>query len=139
MGASFEEKSVWVQLVSLLVAQGAYFVVAGMMLSSGVRQVVAFMPLFGASIVFMVVVSVVGHVVAAVTGRPEARDERDRLIAWKAESRSSWLVAAGVVCAIGAMLGSVDNVWTANGLLLALFLSAVLKCALQLVYYRRGV
>ncbi len=36
MDMSFEEKRVWIQLVSLVVGLGGYLVVAGLMLSNGV-------------------------------------------------------------------------------------------------------
>jgi uncharacterized protein (DUF2252 family) len=77
--------------------------------------------------------------VAALTSKVEGRDERDRLIAWKAEHRSSWLTAAGVLGAVTCIAAGVDNVWTANLLLLTLALSEVLGFVLQIAYYRRGV
>ena len=80
-----------------------------------------------------------GHVVVAIASRPDGRDERDRLIEWRAESYSGWLVATGVLLGITGMVVSVPNVFTAHLLLLSLFLSEVLKLVLQLVYYRRGL
>jgi len=139
MNASFEEKSVWVQLIGTVVGLGAYFVVAGLLLRQGVTELVAFVPLFAASVILLVVVIVAGIVVAALTARPEGRDERDRLIGWRAESNSSWLLAVGVFAAITAMLFGVGNVWIANLLLLSLFLSESLGFALRIIYYRRGL
>src|SRR5687768_15407873 len=80
MGSSFEEKSVWIQLVAMVLALGAYFVVAGRMLSAGVMALPPYVPLFIVTVVLMVILLVAGHVVAAVASRPEGRDERDRLI-----------------------------------------------------------
>ncbi len=80
-----------------------------------------------------------GQVVGAIASRPDGRDERDRTIEWRAESHSGWLVATGVLTGITSMVLSVPNVWTAHLLLFSLFLSAVLKLVLQLVYYRRGM
>jgi hypothetical protein len=136
---SFEERSVWVQLISLLLVLGGYFVVAGQMISAGVTQLVVFAPVFTVAVVLMVVVIVAGHIVAALTSRPEEQDERDRLIGWRAESQSSWLVATGVITGITAMVFSVPAVWVAHLLLFSLFLSEIVKLALRLVYYRRGI
>ncbi len=98
----------------------------------------AYAPVFAVSVVLMVIVLVVGHVAVAIASGPEERDERDRLISWRAESYSGWLAATGILAGITAMILSVPNVWVAHLLLLSLFLSEVLKLVLQLVYYRRG-
>lgn len=139
MGASFEEKSVWIQLIGTVLALGAYFVIAALMFSAGVTALQAYVPLFMAAVILLVVLLVAGHILAAVTGRPEGRDERDRLIGWRAESNSAWLLAVGVLTAITCMIFSISNVWIAHLLLLSLFLSEVLGFVLRLVYYRRGV
>jgi len=135
---SFEEKSVWVQLVSLVVVLGGYFVVSGIMLSRGVVVLVPYVPLFTAAVVLMVVVLVIGHVVAALTSKPEKRDERDRLIGWRAESNSSWMMATGMFAAITALILGVEAVWVVHLLLASMFISETLKLLLQIRYYRRG-
>lgn len=139
MGASFEEKSVWIQLVGMLAGMGGYFVVAGGMLARGERAMPAYAALFLVATALMVIFLVAGHVVAAIASRPEGRDERDRLIEWRAESHSSWVVAAGVLGAVTAMVLGIENVWIANGLLLSLVLSETLGFVLRLVAYRRGL
>ncbi len=138
MNASFEEKSTWIQLVGTTLVLGGYFVVAGRMLAAGVRELPAFVPLFVVAVVVLVALLVAGHVVAAVTGRTDSGDERDRLIGWRAEARSSWLLGVGVLAAITALVLDVDRVWVAHLLLLALFLSELLRFVLQVVSYRRG-
>ena len=139
MNASFREKSVWIQLISLVVGLGAYFVAAGGMLHSGVHGLIEYMPLFAAAVAIIVGVNVIGHIVAAVTNRTEGPDERDRLIAWRAESRSSWILGVGVIAAMAGMTFSVGEVWIAHLLLLSLFMAEVTKEVNQLVYYRRGL
>lgn len=139
MNASFEEKSVWIQLIGTAVSLGLYFVVAGLMLSSGINVLPAFVPVFAVAVVLIVVINAAGHIVAALVSRPEGRDERDRLIGWRAESRSSWILGAGVVLAIMCLIVSIDSVWVAHLLLLSLFVAEVVKNVFQLVYYRRGM
>jgi hypothetical protein len=139
MQASFEEKSIWIQLASMVAAMGAYFVLAWQMIQAGMDRLVGFVPLFGATVMFLVVVQILGHAAAAIWRRPEPRDERDRLIGWRSASNSSWILAAGVVLAIGAMIAEVGAVWVAHGLLLSLFVSQLVQYVMQLVYYRRGM
>jgi hypothetical protein len=139
MNASFEEKSVWLQLISIVAVLGSYFIVAALMLSQGITLLIAFVPLFVVAVGLLVVVLVVGHIVVAIASRPEGRDERDRLIEWRAESNASWILGAGVIAAITGLVFSVAPVWIAHVLLLSLLLSEVAKFVFQLVYYRRGM
>ncbi len=139
MGASFEEKSVWIQLAGTVLGLGAYFVVAWRMIDAGVRELLPFAAVFLAASGLLAIIIVAGHIVAAVASRPEGRDERDRLIEWRAEANSSWLLAVGIFATLTGMVFSVSNVWTANALLLSLFLTQVLSFVLRLVYYRRGM
>ena len=86
----------------------------------------------------LVIVLVVGHTVVAIFGGSEKRDERDKLIEWRAEGHSSWILAAGVFIAVTGLVLSFENVWIANLLIFSLLLSEVAKLVLQIVYYRRG-
>jgi hypothetical protein len=139
MNASFEEKSVWIQLVATAGVLGAYFLIAGRMYSVGVRHLVPYVPLFAVAVVALVAVLVAGHIAAVVVKRPDGPDERDRLIGWRAESNSGWILAAGVVLAIMGMIASYDDVVIAHMLLLSLLCSQLTAFVLQLVYYRRGM
>ena len=139
MNASFEEKSVWIQLVSMVVVIGSYFVVVALMVSKGITNLIAFVPLFIVAVALLVIVLIVGHIVVAAASRPESRDERDRLIEWRAESNSSWILRVGVLAAITGLVVSIDNIWIAHLLLVSMFLSEVARFIFQLVYYRRGI
>ncbi|GAB5520172.1 MAG: hypothetical protein RhofKO_24230 [Rhodothermales bacterium] len=139
MNASFEEKSVWVQLASLLLSLGAYFVVAGHMLSAGVDALPVYVPVFTIAVILIVLVNIAGHIVIALMDGPAQRDERDRLIGWRSESNTSWILGVGVIMAITGLIIAIPVVWIAHGLLLTLFIAEVAKYTLQLFYYRRGV
>jgi hypothetical protein len=139
MNASFEEKSVWIQLVGLVVALGLYFVIAGLMLAAGVTHIMPYVPLFAVAVVVLVIVMTAGHALAALLRRPEPRDERDRLIEWRAESSAGWVLGVGVIGAICCLIISIAPVYVAHLLLLSLFISEVLKLSLQIVFYRRGM
>ncbi|MEZ4449470.1 MAG: hypothetical protein R3B09_08320 [Nannocystaceae bacterium] len=137
--ASFEEKSTWIQLASIALALGGYFVIAGQMLRAGVDVLVAYVPVFVLAVVAIVAINVVGHVAIAIASRPGGRDERDRVIAWRAEHRSSWLLATGVLTAITLLVLAVPTVWVAHLLLLSLYLAELLGFATRLYFYRRGM
>ena len=139
MDMSFEEKSVWIQLVGLVVGLGGYLVSAGLMLSNGVNALPGFVPVFVVAIILVVAINIAGHVVAAVVGRTDEADERDRLIGYRAESRSSWILGVGAIGAIVALILSVGGVWVAHLLLVSLFGAEVAKGVLQIVHYRRGI
>lgn len=139
MHASFEEKSVWIQLIGTGVGLGAYFAIAGTMLRNGVTELPAYVPLFVIAVILIVIINAVGHAVVAIVSRKEGQDERDRLIGWRAESNAAWILGVGVLLAITGLLLAVENVWVAHLLLLSLFLAEVVKQVMQLVYYRRGI
>ncbi|TVQ76447.1 MAG: hypothetical protein EA380_08695 [Phycisphaeraceae bacterium] len=139
MNASFEEKSVWIHLVCVLGTFILYCLVAWSMLSSGVDTLMPFVGVFLSSVVLLVILLVAGHLLAAVTGRIEKPDERDRLIVWRSESNSAWMLVVGIFAAITAMLFSLSNVWVAHILILSLYLSQTMQYLFQIRYYRRGV
>lgn len=139
MDTNYEERSVWVQLVSLVVVLGGYFVVAGLMMARGEAALSAYLPLFIAVVVLLVIVLALGHVLALLFGMPEKHDERDRQINWRADSYAQHALAGGVLVAIGGMVLGVESVWVAHFLLFTLLVHELLKLALQLVFYRRGV
>lgn len=139
MQASFEEKSAWITLIGLVVVSGLYFAAALRLLHAGVTEVVAFVPLFTLAVVVLVAILAASHVIVAILSRPDGRDERDRLIAWRAEHGASWVLGLGALAAAFGLATPVGPAWIANGLLLALFLSEVVSYSLRIFYYRRGI
>ncbi|MFK8052543.1 MAG: hypothetical protein AB8F65_06185 [Woeseiaceae bacterium] len=136
---SFEEKSVWIQLIGLSITVGGYFWVAGHMLAAGVTHVAAYIPVFAVSVVLLVIILTGGHVLAAITSRSHEPDERDRVIGWRAESLSSWILGFGVITSILALGSSVEPVWVAHLLLLSMLVTEIVRFILQIVFYRRGM
>ena len=104
-----------------------------------ITVLVAFVPLFIVAVILLVVVLVAGYSAVANASRPDGRDERDRLIAWRAESNSAWILTVGVFAAITGLVVSVDAVWIAHVLMLSVLVSEVARLVFQLIYYRRGM
>ena len=84
MGLTFQEKSLWLMSISLVVGFGLYF---------------------GA----VVVLQIVGHVVIAVFDRRSETDERGRLIGLKGTRNGAWVLATGVFFALCAALLTPGN------------------------------
>jgi|GEM_PF-584406 uncharacterized membrane protein HdeD (DUF308 family) len=139
ISTSFEEKSVWMQLASLGVVLIAYGAVAGSMLVAGVKHIVPYVPVFAVAVVLLIILMIVGNAIAAIAGRPEGLDERDRLIVWRAESNAGWVLSLGVFAALAGLIMSINNVWIAHVLLLSMFLSEMAKLVFHIIYYRQGM
>lgn len=139
MDTSFEEKSAWIQLASLVIGLGGYLLFAGILMSNGINVLPAFVPFLVAAIVVIVAINIVGHVAVAIKNRSVEGDERDQLIGCRAESQSAWILGVGVIGAIIALILSVHYFWVVHLLLISLFSSEIIKLVLQVVYYRRGI
>ena len=79
-------------------------------------------------------VEIHGTVVIGEANQIKKEYEALRADKLKAEtSRDHYLTAIFVLAT------PIERAWVANGLLLALFLSEVVRCVFQLYYYRRGL
>lgn len=138
---SFQEKSLWLILISLVVCFGWYFNQA---LRIQTEQVFApHIALFVVMMVFLVVVQIVGNTVFAIAHRRELErgvqsDERDKLIRWKSNSHASYLLAVGVFLSLCVALFVPGNYVFMHVLLAFWVASQILALALQLYYYQRG-
>lgn len=134
---SFQEKSLWVLLVGLVLAFGGYFAVVLPNHTPEVQpsQVV----LFVAATILLVVLQVVGQVVVAILDRRTGTDERDRLIALKGTRNGAYLLATGVFFALCAAVWVPGNFVFAHVLLAFWVLAQLLEIATQLYSYRRGI
>lgn len=146
MNLSFQEKSLWIMLVSLVVAFGFYFVTAigaHAALAAGLPQLAQdvlapHIGLFIAAVVLLVVLSVAGHVVIALLDRDPRTDERDRLIALKGTSYGSGVLATGVFLSLTAAVFTRGNFIFTHVLLAFWVLAQLVAIGTQLAMYRRG-
>ena len=144
---SFHEKSAWGSLVIVVLAFAGY---AAAQLGTGAAdspQVTAALLL---GVVVVVVVAEVGYhiVIALPLGRhPEdgEADERDRLVAWRAESSGGLILGCFVVVAIAdivvreAFFPANRGPQSAHLLLAGLVLAEVVTDVYRIVLYRRGI
>lgn len=139
---SFREKSAWISLLLYLGIYGFYFAQVALALTKGQADGAHFLGWFWQSVVMFVVATIVLTVIAAVLAPKDAQaseDEREKLITLKANSASGYVLAVGVVLAIGAVFYGANEFQTINLLFFALVLSEVYKVAAQIVLTRRGV
>ena len=136
MSLSFQEKSLWVMLVSLVAAFGCYFitVLPAQALNVMPHQVA----LFGMAVATLVAVQVVGHIVISAIDRRMETDERDRLIELKGTRNASWVLGTGVFLALCAALMTPGNFVFTHVLLGFWALSQLVEIGSQLVLHRRG-
>ncbi len=143
---SFYEKSTWGTLVALLVIGALYFRSSWQLWhQEALAPEAAFGLLIGYT-VLLIIVLVAYHVLVAVMSRPEAEDERDRLIQWRAGNIGGLVLSFGVFTVIlniliGNWLGQplfLSPVGIAHALLLAMLIATVVEMVLKLVLYRRG-
>ena|SRR5665213_2765804 len=138
---SFREKSAWISLLAYLGIYGFYFAKVGSALMRGDADGTPFFALFAQSVVLFVLVIIIGTVIAAVMAPKDAQapeDERERLITLKANSASGYVLATGVVLAIGVIFYGVKDFLVINLLFFTLVVSEIYKNVMQIVLYRRG-
>lgn len=146
MNLSFQEKSLWLMLASLVIAFGCYFVnVLGAHAALPAQPpdlardlAPAHLTLFVAAVILLVVLSVAGHVVIALAERNPQSDERDRLIALKGTSYASYVLATGVFLALTTAAFTKGNFAFTHVLLAFWVLAQLVAIGSQLVMYRRG-
>jgi hypothetical protein len=139
---SFREKSAWISLFAYLAIYGFYFANVAMALARGEADGAHFLGLLSKSVVLFVLVTVVLTIVAAIRAPKEAQapqDEREKLIQLRANSASGYVLATGVVVAIGALYFDLKSFLVINLLFFALVAFEVFKIAAQIVLTRRGV
>ena len=138
---SFQEKSNLVMTVIIALVYGAYFaVVMPPALSDGPSMEQLGPYLFGA-VVFLVIGGVVAHILVAMAAPKESdeADERDKLIEMRADARSSYVLGAAALLALGLGLTEQHLFWVVRMILGGLVASELVKGVLRAIDYRMGV
>lgn len=137
MDITFKEKSLLIQIVTLSLVFGSYFLGIDYAITENLpsNSISHFIWL----IVVLVVLNILGHILAAVFNKPENEDERDKLIELKAARIKAFLLAAGIVITILASLDLQNLFITINLLIMFLVISEVAEKSVQIFYYRKGI
>jgi hypothetical protein len=136
---SFREISAWISLVTVAVCFGVYFgaIATGAVSPRGFGA----LHLLLLCVAALVVLQIGSHAVAARLAPKDARaprDERERLIAWRAQSLGYYVLMVGVL-ALGAPAHfGHPPVDLLNFALLDVVVAVMTVAVAQIVLYRRG-
>lgn len=136
MNLSFQEKSLWVQFVSLIAVFGLYFsTVLPVETASVMPHQVG---LFVGMVILLVVLMGAGHILIVVVDQHTETDERDQLIELKGMRNSSYVLATGVFLALCAAIFTEGNFIFTHLLLGFWVLAQLVEIGSQLYLHRRG-
>ena len=139
---SFHEKSAWVMGLIMIAGMAFYFRTVAAM-SEGLEQLAPpVLPLVIVYIVVIVVLSIIGHILIAVSRPSEAddmMDERDKLVAARAGNIAGLVLGIGLISALGGYLINYDGNQLFHAAFGALMVSQIAEYAARIVYYRAGV
>jgi cytochrome b subunit of formate dehydrogenase len=136
MGLSFQEKSLWLQFVSLIAVFGLYFFT---ILPTDTMTVLPHqVGLFVGMVVLLVILMVTGHILISIIDRRTGTDERDRLFELKGERNSSYVLATGVFLSLCAAVFVEGNFVFTHLLLGFWVLAQLIEIGSQLYFYWRG-
>jgi hypothetical protein len=142
MKTSYEEKSIWINLVTTLLIFGGYFFLAFQVFSSAVVPDFLLIGLFVVTIVLYTIVQIILQSVLAVAHVKEAEaggDERDNLIELKATRISYFILVFGIWVAGFSMFQFNSALVMANIIMFFFILAESVAYVLQLRYHRRGI
>ena len=137
---SFKAKTTAVMLAVLLIVYGWYFLQVLLEASSTPVEDIAYQGLLFGMVVVLVILSIVGVSIIAILGRRDgdAEDERDQAIEMRGDQIGGYVLAVGVLGAMGLAMVEGAYFWIAHLLLAALVLGEVVKAGVMLRAYRRG-
>ena len=139
---SFREKSAWLMTAALLLT-GLFYFSFVVRLSSELGEIAPpLLPAVGLYIGLLIVLAVIGHILAAAFAPKDASadmDERDRLIAARSGNLSGYILAAGVLLALGHYLAAYNGNALFHGVFASLLISQMAEYGLRIVFYRRAV
>jgi hypothetical protein len=142
MNLSYQEKSIWVSLVSTLIVFGYYFLNAMKIFNNSKIENLAITGLFIGTVIILIIIQIVFQSIIAIINRKEAQkgeDERDNLIELKATRISYFIIVLGVwVTALSFLILS-STIIMANTIMFFFILAEIVGYIIQLIYYRRGI
>ncbi len=147
---TFEERTQWVYAVVAVIVPVAYFATVLPQLSTTSASDIAYQrPMLiaiGASIVLMIVGSILAAITSAIVaqvsgGDPnkiDQKDERDIQIGRRGELVGYYVTSVGVVGVLALTMLEYPYFWIASALYLSFAVAAVVSAIVKIVAYRRG-
>jgi hypothetical protein len=142
VAATFREKSIMVQIVSILTVYGFFgvrlwgFWDQPSMSSAAAGAITAF-ALIGITIC-MIIIGIVSHVALVFYARPETPDERDRVIGLRGSRNAYGVLTVGIWCVLYLAITGVPHGALLYAIMGAFALAELIRLGSQLLYYRLG-
>jgi hypothetical protein len=136
---SFEEKSTWVMLFSVLAVYSWYFLkLSAALPEEGVTTPeIAYKGMMLATVCALIVIAAVAHAVIASNGSDQS-DERDHKINRFGEYVGGYVATAAALSGMGMAMFELAHFWIANTILLLLVLAELISGGIKIYCYRRG-
>ncbi|RUO59968.1 hypothetical protein [Pseudidiomarina marina] len=137
---AFKEKSAWLLLLATL-SVGLYMTYVVVQTYVEQHQVPAVLPVFIQLTITLIVLSVIGQIVLAITNRKQAEqktDEREKLFIRRGQAAAGGVLAVGVVTSLLHFLFLNDGNLLFYSCLLSLVVAQVTEYAVQIASFRRG-
>ncbi len=138
---SFREKTAWIALVAHGAVYGVYFLIVARSWNEGVAEGRVPVGLLFATVLALVVISVVLVAIAAIAAPKEANapvDERERMIELRAIRIAWYVLVTGVMGAMLALLIGWNAFQVINVLLAAIVVAELASALSQIVQFRAG-
>jgi len=142
MKMSFQEKSIWISLISTILIFGYYFTQAISVFNNPDVHNTNLIGLFIGIIILVVIIQIASQTIVAIVHRKEVEkgeDERDNLIKLKATRISYFILVFGIWITVISLLIFQSTLVMANIIMFFFILSEIVGFTSQLFYYRRGV
>lgn len=137
---AFREKSAWVMAIALLlggVFYGAVVISGSQALGESMPPLI---PVIAVYVGLLVVVSIIGHIGAAITSGPSAdnpMDERELQIASRSTALSDYIMGVGILISLGLYLVSYDGNRLFHLVFATLMLAQFTQYAAQIIMFHR--
>jgi len=138
---TYQEKSLWVSLVSTVVIFGIYFFQAFSVMSDPARSGQTLITYFIIAVVAAIVVQIATQVWFAMTDRKAVEagmDERDKSIDLKTTRRAYYVLVFGIWISVGTQAFLSDLTMMINILMLSFIIAELVTYVSKLLIYRRG-
>jgi branched-subunit amino acid ABC-type transport system permease component len=138
---AFEEKRAWIMAVVSVVAFAVYAAIILVRAGSAPLRDTPYVSTMLWTIGISIVVSILLHIVAAITSGADAnkKDVRDREIYRFGDTVGQVFVFFGAVAAMGLAMAQVSHFWIANVIYLGFALGSALGSLAKVAAYRDGI
>jgi len=138
---SYNEKSIWISLISTVIIFGIYFFKAFMIINDPTTADSVLILYFIYAVALAILVQISTQIFFALTDKASVEagmDERDRSIDLKTTRSAYYVLVVGIWAAVGSQALESNTTLLINLLMLAFVAAELVTYISKLVIYRRG-